>query len=557
MMTRHRKQYGKVMVLVLLVLCWGCAADKSARKDQFFEKWDTAAKESEGHSPVARRQTTILSQDKPSESGVIVSSAIKEEEPPKALSSERVTLKMRQADVKAVIRALARVAGKNILIKNDVKGDISVDFANVPWDQAFNSILRTQGLSYVLDGDIIRILSLEDMETSAKLVAVQEKNKTQVMEGKRSDALVTMIVNVDYADAQSLRDNLQDFLTKDKDGKPLGSVKVDKHSNALIIQAIGEDVKRMTPLIERLDKPTHQINIKANIVETTKGLARSLGIQWGGMYGGSAGNHSMYITPGGRGGSTSVDPLTGAYKPTAGGTGTSGSIGGASGTGIGIGGQGLGVNFPAVGLTETASASLGLIFGTIGGNILEAQLSALQSDNKLNILSSPSITTLDNQMAFTENGEKIPYVTTSTSGSGSGTTQTVNFENAVLRLEITPHVIDGRNLKMKILVKKDEVDTSRSVQGNPFIIKKQTETSLIVQDGETIVISGLSKKTTGGGVSGVPWLKDIPVFGWLFKNKSDSEQLQEVLIFITPKILPPPLMASVSGDGQNAGEPKP
>ena len=146
-------------------------------------------------------------------------------------------------------------------------------------------------------------------------------------------------------------------------------------------------------------------------------------------------------------------------------------------------------------------------------------MQALQKDNKLNILSSPSITTLDNQKAFTENGERVPYVTTENSG---GTyTQSTKFEDVVLRLEITPHVIDGKNLKMTILVKKDEVDmTRKSSAGDPYIIKKQTETELIVQDGETIVISGLTKQVNTKGDKGVPWLKDIPLLGWAFKSDS-------------------------------------
>jgi type IV pilus assembly protein PilQ len=112
------------------------------------------------------------------------------------------------------------------------------------------------------------------------------------------------------------------------------------------------------------------------------------------------------------------------------------------------------------------------------------------------------------------------------------------YEDATLKLEITPHVIDGKSLKMVMMVKKDEVDLSRKDSlGNPYIIKKQTETSLIVRDGETIVISGLTKQKTSGGDTGVPWLKDIPVMGWLFKSEAKSEKMEEVLIFITPKIL--------------------
>ena len=149
-------------------------------------------------------------------------------------------------------------------------------------------------------------------------------------------------------------------------------------------------------------------------------------------------------------------------------------------------------------------------------------------------------------MAFTESGEKVPYVSTST-GAGA-TTQEVKFENAVLRLEITPHVIDGRNLKMKIVVRKDEVDMTRQVQGNPFIIKKDTETTLIIQDGETIVISGLSRQRKADTVSGLPGLKDIPVLGWLFKGESSDDITEEVIIFITPHILPQKA-AGVSVDG--------
>jgi len=173
------------------------------------------------------------------------------------------------------------------------------------------------------------------------------------------------------------------------------------------------------------------------------------------------------------------------------------------------------VNLPASAINDIAPTSLGLIFGTIGGNLLEVQLSALQNDGKLNILSSPSITTMDNQMAFTENGEKVPYVTEETSSTGA-VTRSVKFEDVVLRLEITPHVIDGRNMKMKIVVKKDEVDTSRDVSGNPFILKKKTETNLIVRDGETIVISGLTKQSNTVGDTGVPFFKDVPILGWLF-----------------------------------------
>jgi len=183
-------------------------------------------------------------------------------------------------------------------------------------------------------------------------------------------------------------------------------------------------------------------------------------------------------------------------------------------------------------LSATGAGSLGLMFGTIGGNILDMQLNALQKDGKLNILSSPSITTLDNQTAFTQNGAKVPYVSVDKDGN-----REVKFEDVVLRLEITPHVIDGENMKMVINVKKDEVDDTRNVQGNPYIYQKETDTTLIVKNGQTIVISGLTKQTIQNADAGIPGLKNIPFLGWLFKSEGKSDAKEEVLIFITPRIM--------------------
>lgn len=181
--------------------------------------------------------------------------------------------------------------------------------------------------------------------------------------------------------------------------------------------------------------------------------------------------------------------------------------------------------------------SLGVIFGVLDGDFLELQLTALEAEGKLNILSSPSLTTLDNHTAFTENGENVPFASLQET-AGQEPVITVEFEEVFLRMEITPHVINGSYLKMEIIIKKDEVDFSRTVQGNPLIIKKQTETTLIVEDGETIVISGLSKQVNRDSKTGVPVLRDIPGLGYLFRGSSRDETMEEVLIFITPDILP-------------------
>jgi type IV pilus assembly protein PilQ len=439
----------------------------------------------------------------------------------------RISLDFQDANIKSVLKLLAELANVNIVSGDDVKGNVSVQMKNVPWEQALETVLSITGLAKRQTENVITVMTLEKMkkDDADRQAAIEAQRKAEAEKAKPADEpLVTRLVSIDYADAKLLTANLTELL-KDKDGKPTGNVRVDEHSNSLIIQATRQDMTKLYPIIEKIDKPIPQVQIKANIVETTKDTARSLGIQWGGVYGHTIGDQALYITPGGTG-AASASPFSGTYTPV---------------TGVkGISGQGFGVNFP----TTAVGGSLGLLYGTLGGNILDLQLSALQKDGKVNILSSPSITTLDNQKAYTENGKKIPYVTTET--SSGGITRSVKFENAVLRLEITPHVIDGKNLKMRIMVQKDEIDlTSGSVEGNPILKKRQTETSLIVQDGETIVISGLTKETKSEGTSGVPWLKDIPVLGWLFKGEDKSESLDEVLIFITPTILKPQTMAGI------------
>ena len=523
--TRYNKRLWVLPVLcILTTLLLGCATEYE-KKDPFFTKWGTLAEEATGHSPAPKEAPPGLLQTFPD-----ADLRAEEETSARRLPTNPVSLNLPQGnDVKAVLRALAKIAGQNISIKNEIKGEVTVSFSNVPWDQAFLSILRMQGLDFKWDGDIIRIVNADDIETDLRLATAKEKYASR--------RYVTKIIKIHYADPVKIRENFQEML-RDPMGRLTGWVRVDEHSSSVIIQATEADMNRLLPLLPSIDRPSLQVQIKCNIVETTKEMARNLGVQWGGVLRrptfGNRGD--LTITPGGNTGSASPPnpasttnpnpPLTGGYTPT---TGTPG-----------ISGQGMGVNFPvtqsAISAAGGGLTSVGFLVGNIGSNILELQLNALQNDNRLRILSSPSITTLDNQKAFTENGTRVPYSTLDTSVVPP--TRTVKFEDVVLRLEITPHVIDGKNLKMTLIVKKDEVDPINNVEGNPYIIKKQTQTVLVVEDGETIVISGLTKQTIADTSVGVPGAKDIPGLGWLFKRQDKDRKMEEVLIFITPQILP-------------------
>jgi type IV pilus assembly protein PilQ len=320
---------------------------------------------------------------------------------------------------------------------------------------------------------------------------------------------LTRIVAVKFSEAEKLKSNLEKFITVDRNGNPAGSILVDEHTNSLIIQAIKSDMDRILAVVEKLDRPTPQVLIEAYIVEANKDVARELGIQWGGAYVGKSGDKNLIVS----GEQTNTLPVE-INEPL---DLTLGSV----------------VDLPAAAISGFNPATLGLIYSRVGDFLLSVQLSALQDQGKLHILSSPSITTQDNKLAFIESGQEVPFQTVEDGEVN------VEYQDAVLRLEVTPSVIDGNTLKLDIKVNKDEPDFTRTVLGNPTIITKKAQTNVIQNDGQTIVIGGLSRESASRGNTGTPFLEDIPGLGYLFKRKSSTDQMEELLIFITPHILKP------------------
>lgn len=494
-----------VLSIFFIALICGCASKKKEKSNLFFDKWKVKAQESKGFSPSARKIDRGLSQKKTKP--VFAYGLLSEYKKP--LPKKKITMKMNDIEVSVLLRALSRVADQNIMLNEKIRGKININITKAPWDQVFKSILRTHGLTYAWEGNIIRIMTNEDMENELK----RESRKRDL---RIIEPFITQIVHIKYSEAAKLRENLEKFLTLNKDGKPLGSVLVDEHTNSLIIQAIGNDLNRILSVVEKLDRPTAQILIEAHIVETTSDTARKLGIQWGGLAYGTSNSNHHWLGPGGEW--TSDDSLFTPQDTN-------------PGTPIwhlpGIGNM---FNFPAA-IEGGAGMTLGYMFENVGRNLLAVQLTALQKEGKLNILSSPSITTLENQSAFIESGARVPIQTVEDGEVN------IKYEDAVLRLEVTPHVIDKNFLKLKILTNKDELDFSRTVAGNPTIITKKAETNVMLYNGQTTVIGGLSKETASESEAGVPFLKDIPGIGWLFRSRESSNRMEEVLIFITPYIL--------------------
>ncbi|WP_288345068.1 secretin N-terminal domain-containing protein [uncultured Duodenibacillus sp.] len=457
-----------VAVLVLS----GCATrdkDGIGKDDAFMQHWQNQSVDRQGFSPaledLAPEPRVLMKQQSVNLHGT-----------PRALPDQPITLKLQNAAVESVLRAMASAANVSLMMSSGVSDKISLNVKNARWSDVFQSILRSNGLDYRWQGKIL-----------------------QVMTAAHSGDMMVQVVNVRYSDAASLKNSLTRFVSRNKDAV----IEIDQHNNALVIQGTPTEQARILTLIDSLDRPRPQVQLKAYIVETTKEKARELGMQWGGRF-----EHQKLI-----GGSGST-PLK------KGGDGSTNTISGFP----------LGLGYGSI-VNSSGAGTLGLAFGKT--SVLEAQLNLMESEGVLNILSSPSITTLDNKMAYTENGEKVPYVSKDDDGDTS-----VKFEDAVLRLEMTPNVIDPANLKLKVLIKKDEVDASRSVQGNPYIVKKQTETTVLVRSGETIVISGLTKEKGTNQEAGVPGMRDLPGGKYAFGSTNRNVSMEEVLIFITPTILP-------------------
>jgi type IV pilus assembly protein PilQ len=483
-----------------------CSQKKDLKdvKDPFYEQWRVKAEESKGHSAIEPPPVD----EEPFE--ITRKGLIEDAEPEveKSLPTRKISLKMNSIDVSVLLRALAKAANQNIILNEKVGGKININIHQAPWDQVFLGILRTHGLSYAWQGDIIRIMTAEDLEAD-----IRRKSRSRDL--LLTQAPSTRIVSVKFMEAVKLKENLEKFVSVDKSGKQTGSILVDDHSNSLIVQAVKSDMDNILAIIKRLDRPTPQVLIEAYIVEANKDVARELGIQWGGVYAGKSGDKRAIVT-----GTQTIQNEGGdsdfvnINEPV---NVTSGSV----------------VNLPALPLSGFDPMTLGLVYTRIGEYLLSAQLSALQDQGKLQILSSPSITTLDNQNAYIESGQDVPYQSVE-----DGEVK-VEYKKAVLRLDVTPHVIDGDTLKMIIKVNKDEPDFSRTVLGNPTIITKKAETNVIQNDGQTIVIGGLSKESSSRNKTGTPFLEDIPGLGYLFKRKSSADQMEELLIFITPHILKP------------------
>lgn len=418
------------------------------------------------------------------------------------LASLRISsMDFREADIRDVIRYIGQESGLNIIIGDDVVRTVTLSFRDVSLLSAFNSILKINNLSYVEEGNIIRIIKGEDLQ--------------------KEFSLDTEIIKLNYSDIKEASTIAASLISKD------GSVAVDSRNSSLIVKDNPAALSKIRKIILQLDTKTPLILIETRIVEVNTNFSRELGVQWGGTASRTSGSGTFGATGGITQSSSggSVLPLTG---------------------GIGLSGSNLLVNMPA-NVSSGLGGAIGFQFGNIRDTLrLDVQLSAMEEMGNGRVLSHPKILTLDNKEAVISSGTEIliPTSTIAISGTTSGgslagtqASTGITIIDAKLELRVRPHVTDDNKIMLYVKIDKKEPDFNRMVNNIPPLTSRTAETNLIVDDGDTVVIGGILTKNESHSNSGVPFLSQIPFLGRLFKKELKRSGQSELLIFLTPRIL--------------------
>ena len=435
-------------------------------------------------------------------------------------SGRPVTFNFQDVPVRTVLQLIAEESNLNIVASDTVQGNVTLRLVNVPWDQAMDIVLQSKGLDKRREGGVVWVAPQPEL---AKFE--QDKEDARIAIDNRVD-LITDYVQINYhsataifkaqTEAKGIGNQNQNQgggsgNTETENGflSPRGRLVADERTNTLMISDIPKKVAQMRELINVIDRPVDQVLIEGRIVIATDTFARDLGAKFG--------------IGGGR------DYNNGDNTATIG----SGATGNANAT------RGLNVNMPAGGFTSGTPASLA--YTLLGANFnLDLELSAMQNENRGEVLSNPRIITSNQREGYIRQGKEIGYVTITGGTGGAAATPNVQFKDVLLELKVTPTITNDGRVFLNLNVKKDEVEEYLELSGYgevPIISKREINTAVLVEDGQTVVIGGVYEFTDRSSLSKVPFLGDIPFLGNLFKKKGRSKDKAELLIFITPKVL--------------------
>ncbi|GGP43441.1 type IV pilus secretin PilQ [Shewanella saliphila] len=414
----------------------------------------------------------------------------------KKYNGRSLSLNFQNISVRTVLQIIADYNNFNLVTSDTVEGDITLRLDDVPWDQALDLILQTKGLDKRIEGNILMVAPSEEL-------AIREsndlKNKQEV---KELAPLYSEYLQINYAKALDIAELLktpESTLLSNR-----GSVAVDERTNTLLVKDTADILENVHRLIEVLDIPIKQVLIEARMVTVKDDVSEDIGVRWG-------------------------------ITDQQGSDGTSGTLEGASdiaGGTIPSLDDRLNVNLPA---SATSATSIAFHVAKLAdGTVLDFELSALEQENKGEIIASPRITTSNQKSAYIEQGVEIPYVESASSGA-----TTVTFKKAVLSLRVTPQITPDDRVILDLEITQDSQGTTvATATGEAVAIDTQRiGTQVLVNNGETIVLGGIYQQNLISSVSKVPVLGDIPLVGFLFRNTSDTNERQELLIFVTPKIV--------------------
>ena len=400
-------------------------------------------------------------------------------------TGEPISLNLKDADIKDVLRFFSQITGLNIVVDPDVTGSVTVSLDNVPWDQALDIMLRINRLDYVVENNVLRVARLERL--------TQEKGEQARFreEEERAKPMTTVTKTLSYARASNVRSVLtsEGFILS-----PRGSVVVDDRTNQLIIRDASDRIEGILNLIDSLDQPNPQVIIEARIVETSRRFSRALGVAWGFTSIGDAAH-----------GTTTGWKFPYSYE---------------------VGGE-VNLGKPAFGGISLAFADVLDAFN------LDFTLSAAETDGQVKIVSAPKVTAQNNMAAHIESGIMIPIQTV------ANNTVTVQYINATLSLDVTPQITAEGTVLLDIDLKKQEPVQGFNIQEgqNAPIVTRNARTMVMVRDGGTTVIGGIYQMNDQKSTNAIPGLSKLPLLGNLFKNREDIQSHDELLLFITPRIV--------------------
>ena len=406
-----------------------------------------------------------------------------------------ISLDFQDVPVRQVLQIIAQLNGFNLVTTDSVNGAVTLNLNNVPWDQALDMILKIRGLDKRIEGNILLIAPRDELnaQETAELQAQQQVQQLIPLTNKN--------VSINYAKASDLA-----TLLRSANGgllSPRGSVAVDERTNTLLIRDTNDSIAAIEVLLATLDVPVKQVRIESRMVTVRDNLDKQLGVQWG------------------------LTAQNGSVR-------TSGSAAANNAAVIGSDAdlsQRLNVSLPVT----SPAGRIGIqVAKLMDGTILDLELSALESENKGEIIASPRITVANQQEAYIEQGTEIPYVQATSSGATS-----VEFKKAVLSLKVTPHITPDNRIILDLTVTQDTRGETVTTPTGPAVAidTQEIKTQVLVENGETIVLGGIFQQIRTDDVAKVPVLGDMPILGGLFKNEVNIEQKRELLIFVTPKII--------------------